>query len=236
MASLGGGDEEVLPPEPSAMPHQPELFHLELHAWMDAQQTLHGVRHDDYSQYHAYCTRRLHRLSHLVDAKKYLVCSSKYASSSSTTAATTTSTKAPKRHMYCSRLEDTFSSSSSDVIAVPHVNILWYLLVLSERAWAQSKELAKQGKRRQQVLAKLKRAVKWASLLVLKAQLACDPSTVDECRAYEAWIKANYALEQGNYRVSHSSSSSRRTHPLLLVHVWCRVERVIAVGYMGNTE
>ena len=199
-----GGDDKVMPPDESpapAMPHQ-ELFHLELHAWMDAQQTLHGVRHDDYSQYHAYCTRRLHRLSHLVDAKKYLVCSSKYASSSTTM--TTSTSKAPKRHMYCSRLQDTFSSSSSSDVAVPHVNILWYLLVLSERAWAQSKELAKQGKRRQQVLAKLKRAVKWASLLVLKAQLACDPSTVDECRAYEAWIKANYALEQGNYRVSHS--------------------------------
>jgi len=201
-----GGDDEVVPPESPAMPHQQELFHLDLHAWLDAQQTVHGVRHDDYSQYHAYCTRRLHRLSHLVDAKKYLVCSSKYASSSTTTMTTATTpstTKAPKRHMYCSRLEDTFASD----VAVPHENILWYLIVLSERAWTQSKELAKQGKRRQQVLAKLKRAVKWASLAVLKAQLACDPSTVDECRAYEAWIKANYALEQGNYHVSHYSGS-----------------------------
>jgi hypothetical protein len=177
--------EEGELPEP--LPPQQEVFQLDLHAWIEAQQTLHGVRHDDYGQYHGYCTRRLHRLSHLPDAKQHLVCSSKYAS-----------TKASKRHEYCSRMEDTLTVQ---VEFVPHVNVLWYLVVLSERAWAQSKDLAKQGKRRQQVLAKLKRAVKWADLLLQKAQISCDPSTVEECRLYQAWMKANYALEQFNYQV-----------------------------------
>lgn len=178
---MSGENEEKLEPPPPQ-----EIFQLDLHSWITAQQTLHGVRHDDYAQYHGYCTRRLHRLSHLPDAKKHLVCSSKYAAN-----------KAPRRHAYCSRIEDTLAAEY-----VPHENILWYLLVLSERAWAQSKELAKQGKRRQQILAKLKRAVKWAVLLLQKAQVACDSSTQEECRTYVAWMKANYALEQLDYQVS----------------------------------
>jgi len=200
-----------------------EIFHLELHAWLDAQQTVHGVRHDDYGHYHSYCTRRLHRLSHLVDAKKYLVCSSKYVTTTTTTTSATTTTTATtaatttttnnkktttnKRNAYCSRNLDTLSK---DVKAVPHINILWYLLVLSERCWAQSKEWSKQqqnqsngnGKKPSQILSKLKRAVQWAETLYEKSQIVCDSSTIEECYAYLSWMKANYALEQMNYQVS----------------------------------
>jgi len=99
------------------------MFHLEIHAWVDAQQTAHGVRHDDYAQYHAYCTRRLARLAH--GAKSDLVHSSKYASplplpspSPSTCTAiidqpsTTTKiakSKSKSRHAFCSRSHDTFA-------------------------------------------------------------------------------------------------------------------------------
>jgi hypothetical protein len=107
-----------------------ELFHLDIHAWVDVQQTSHGVRHDDYAQYHGYCTRRLSRLSHKPDdVKSYLVHSSKYASSSlsSTTTTTTTTTATAKtkptksktsRHAFCSRSHDTFALTQEVVVVV----------------------------------------------------------------------------------------------------------------------
>ena len=106
----------------SSTTDQQELFHLDIHAWVKRSQQSHGVRHDDFGQYHAYCTRRLSRLSHKPDdAKAYLVHSSKYASSlssSSALAETSTETAATKpkkkktaggRHAFCSRSHDTFA-------------------------------------------------------------------------------------------------------------------------------
>ena len=221
---------------------QQELFHLDIHAWLDAQQTSHGVRHDDYAQYHAYCTRRLSRLSHKPDdAKSYLVNSGKYASSSSTNTASGDGGGGGKpktaggRHAFCSRSHDTFAltkeveiiveeeekddggedstttptttTTTTKVVPnpVPHVNILWHLLVNAERSWAHANELQKQKvnkSKRQPVLKKLKRANKWAKLLVEKAKMSADEDTQRECEAYAAWMSANYALEQMQYQVS----------------------------------
>lgn len=171
-----------------------EIFHLDLHAWIEVQQNSHGVRHDDYGQYHGYCTRRLARLSHLPEAKKYLVCSSKFATVKSDIG------KGVSRHTFCSRQLDTFHE---DMTYVPHVNVLWYLLVLSERSWAHANQLQKQEKKsRSRVLKKLKKATKWATLLLNKAQLCADPTTLQECQAYASWIQANYALEKLDYQTA----------------------------------
>lgn len=182
---------ESTPEEP---PLQQEIFHLDLHAVIEAQQTAHGVRHDDYSQYHGYCTRRLARLSHWKDVKKHLVCSSKYA---------TVKSDHKARHAFCSRQVDTFQSTH-----VPHSNVLWYLLVLSERAWAQANHFSKQHQRRQLVLKKMKRAAGWADMLLQKANISCDESSIQECQAYASWMKANYALEKLDYEVSDTSFGS----------------------------
>jgi hypothetical protein len=208
-----------------------ELFHLDIHAWVDVQQTCHGVRHDDYAQYHGYCTRRLSRLSHKPDnVKSYLVHSSKYASSS--LSSTTTTTKPTKsktsRHAFCSRSHDTFALTQEIAIEeekedgedyttvattavvpvlVPHENILWHLLVSAERSWAHANELSKlktsnnKSIGRQPVLKKLKRANKWSKLLVEKAKTSADDETQRECEAYAAWMSANYALERMDYQV-----------------------------------
>jgi hypothetical protein len=146
-----------------------ELFHLDIHAWVDVQQTSHGVRgHDDYAQYHGYCTRRLSRLSHKPDnVKSYLVHSSKYATSSlsSTTTATKPTKSKTSRHAFYSRSHDTFALTQEVVVEeekedgedytaaaattaivpvpVPHENILWHLLVSAERSWAHANELSK---------------------------------------------------------------------------------------------
>lgn len=169
-------------------PIEQQIFHLDLHAVIEAQQAAHGVRHDDFAQYHGYCTRRLCRLSHLKDVKKHLVCSAKYA----TVKPEGTNNKA--RHAYCSRLADTFQSNH-----VPHINVLLYLLVQSERAWAQANQYSKESQKRQLILKKFKRASGWAEKLLQKAQVACDPTSIQECQAYASWMKANYALEQLDY-------------------------------------
>ncbi len=182
--------QDESPPEDCSQ--QQEIFHLDLHAVIEAQQTAQGVRHDDYAQYHGYCTRRLTRLSHLKDVKKHLVCSPKYA---------TIKPEHKARHAFCSRQTDTLQATH-----VPHINILWYMLVLSERAWAQANQYLKQHHRRQWVLKKLKKACGWAEMLVQKAQGACDEISIQECQAYASWMKANYALERLDYEVSNTTS------------------------------
>jgi hypothetical protein len=196
------------------------MFHLDIHAWIEAQQTAHGVRHDDYAQYHGYCTRRLARLSHEKEAKQYLVHSTKYASPLPASNPTETdhqdqNNKSPKkkksagsRHAFCSRSHDTLALSTQDEegnslpVPVPHINILWYILVSAERSWAHSNQLQKSGTaKRQQVLKKLKRASEWAKLLLEKAKTSADVSTVNECEAYCSWMSANYALERMKYQV-----------------------------------
>lgn len=205
MSGEAAEDDSSPPPPP------PELFHLDLHAWIETQQTSHGVRHDDYAQYHGYCTRRLSRLSHLPDAKKYLVASAKYATVKPTPGQ---GGGGGGRHAFCSRHKDTLSVDNDDgvgVVVVPHVNVLWYLLVLSERSWAHANQLSRDKKRRQQVLQKLKRATQWANRLLQKAQVSCDASTIQECQAYASWMAANYALEQLDYGVSTLSCTIHST-------------------------
>jgi signal recognition particle subunit SRP68 len=198
--SITAGDQTPVPDQ--------DIFHLDIHAWIEAQQTSHGVRHDDYGQYHSYCTRRLARLSHNREAKPYLVHSSKYASSvpvpsgedATSTANKKTSKKSSRgRHAFCSRSHDTFSKNNSHV---PHVNILWYLLVSAERSWAHANQIQKQHGKRQQVLKKLKRAKDWAHRLLEMATTSTDDSTIKECHAYVAWMSANYDMERMNYQVS----------------------------------
>eukprot|EP00980_Cylindrotheca_fusiformis_P023469 scaffold10507_cov128-Cylindrotheca_fusiformis.AAC.2 len=170
-------------------------FHMDLHGWIESQQTAHGVRLDDYAQYHAYCTRRLSRLAHHPDAKKYLVCSSKFAADKSTA-------KGKGRHAFCSRQSDTFNNKNEETgeLEVPHSSILWYLLVLAERAWAHANLLQKQKSKRQNVLRKLKKAQGWALKLLEMAKDHTDEVTYEECRAYARWMTANFALEKFDYQ------------------------------------
>ena len=165
------------------------IFHLDLHAWIESQQTAHGVRHDDFGQYHAYCTRRLSRLSHNKETKQYLVCSSKFATTS------TTNKQQRSRHAYASRKDDTFANPPQ------HESVLWYLVVSAERSWAHANLIKRQHGKRQMVLRKLKRASGWANKLKNMASGCTDSVTYMECQAYANWMAANLALEQFDYSV-----------------------------------
>lgn len=210
-------------------------FHMDIHKWI-AQ---HAPQHDDYAQYHVYCTKKLHRLAHQKDAKKYLVHSNKFVTVKVATEGGVGGGGAgggkPKRHAFCSRRGDTFSAvdkartndesgtgaqphdaegettnqETSLAVAVPHVNILWYLLVNAERSWANANEVQKSKGKRQTVLKKLKRAKDWADQLRVMAEeeqhhqqpKVVDPSTMKEIEAYCAWTTANFAMEKADYLV-----------------------------------
>ena len=206
--------------ESSSLNKQP-TFQLDLHAWIESQQTAHGVRHDDYGQYQAYCTRRLSRISHHPNAKQYLVCSSKYATATTTTtpSATTTTTSTTStnkqqqqqrsRHAYRSRKNDTFANNNDDSNnnsnnpnPPQHESVLWYLVVSAERCWAYANLIKRQRGRRQLVLRKLKKAKGWADKLRDMASCgSTDDITYLECQAYASWMTANLALEQFDYVV-----------------------------------
>lgn len=239
-----GGDASAADAPSAASAARPVVvYHMDVHSWMETQQTSHGVRHDDYAQYHAYCTRRMARLARKPsDAKQYLIHSGKYAPLPSGTGGK------PKggahRHAFCSRSQDTFGrggkgdadagntsnegSPEASPRVAPHVNVLWYLLVSAERAWAHANELqrarnsrtgggkaaaaaGKEGggnnnnnnnnRRHQPVLRKLRRAHEWATLLLDMAEASADRSTQLECHAYRSWTAANYALEKMEYQV-----------------------------------
>ena len=201
-------------------------FHLEIHSYIEAQQAAHGVRHEDYAQYHKYCTNRLKRISHKAEVKRHLVSSTKFAANKPsagagiTTAAATTGNKSRSRHAFASRkaeLLEAFAVGGSDSEKapqqLPHPGILWYFLMLSERAWASAKGKRQQttssssqqeggGGSRGQVLKKYKKARDWAKILVDIARGgSVDETTMRECEAYLAWIKGNYAMEKLDYAV-----------------------------------
>ena len=238
-----------------------EPFHMDIHKWI----MQHAPQHDDYGQYHSFCTNKLRRLKKQKDAKKYLAHSNKFVTvkvASAGPGGAGGGSAKPKRHAYCSRNGDTFaavytarhgndpSTASFDEEskgtgtdddntsptpkppkgpAVPHVNILWHLLVNAERSWANANEVQKSKGKHQTVLKKLKRAKDWAdqlkimatsssssssgadsdddgttatSSLVVHQPEIVDQMTMKEIEAYYSWTSANLAMEKGDYMVS----------------------------------
>lgn len=176
-----------------------EKFSLAVHATIDANQASHGLRHDDYKQYHAYCTRRLYRLRHNKAVRRDLVHSAAYVVG-----------EKKKRNAYCPR-EQTTSSE----------NALWVVIISAERAWAHSCELkaligsggstallaehekarSSPGKIRQHALSRLKRAKQLATQFEQLCEEACDERTIMEAKAYAGWMRGNWSLEVGDWKV-----------------------------------
>jgi hypothetical protein len=178
--------EEKREENPEEPPLQPQNFSLAIHAWMQQAQATHGIGHDNFGEYHGYCTRRLDRLRHHKEVKIDLVHNAKYS--------TTTASKGRPRHAYAPR-DDTDAME-----IVPHEEFLWVLLVQTERAWANGMELKNLGKK-QHCIRRLAKALSYAQKLETLAVKNCTPTTVKECQAYTAWIQASWALEKGRFKV-----------------------------------
>jgi signal recognition particle subunit SRP68 len=160
-------------------------------------QSAHGLRHDDYKQYHEYCTRRLSRIRHNREVRKELVHSAAYVSGEKT-----------RKHAYIPRdlPED-----------LNHENMLLVVLVDAERAWAHSCELkallheqlpknhekakAAPGSIRQHALRRLRRAQQLAIRFEDLCGLFSDVITQEEAKAYASWMRGNFALEVNDWKV-----------------------------------
>lgn len=108
-----------------------------LHSELSATHASHGVSHEDYDQYSAYCTRRLSRLRHGKPVKRELLHCRQYKNSLSTkldeNGKDTLSTSKAK-HAY--RAID-MNNIPSDVLST-HDNYFMEPLYCAERCWAQS--------------------------------------------------------------------------------------------------
>mmetsp|Transcript_19413 Transcript_19413/g.54909 ORF Transcript_19413/g.54909 Transcript_19413/m.54909 type:complete len:213 (-) Transcript_19413:322-960(-) len=191
---------------------EPQHLHLRLHAWLDLAQTSHGVRHDDYKQYHGYCTRRLSRLRHSDPSmKRYMLHSSKYQGKSAAAAgggamkSSASSGGGGKsksgggqqrnQHAYCPINEQHTQEIQGQPLQ--QEQLLWILLVQAERAWAQACELKQEhhqhmtSKQRSHVLRRLKKAQSYAQELHDLA--TCQDGNVTaltllEIRTYLSWL------------------------------------------------
>lgn len=171
---------------------------IPVHVTLDSMHGSHGLRHDDFKQYHMYCTRRLSRLRHHNSVRKDLVHSAAYVAGEKT-----------KRNAFCAR--DIPDAN------VDHENFLLVLLVDTERAWAHSNELKallheqlpKSHQRSKSTPSKLRkhavRRLRRAKQLSIEFKDLCekfaDDTTRREACAYAAWMSGNLALEVNEWKV-----------------------------------
>mmetsp|Transcript_7360 Transcript_7360/g.11162 ORF Transcript_7360/g.11162 Transcript_7360/m.11162 type:complete len:622 (-) Transcript_7360:97-1962(-) len=192
---------------------------IAIHSLIESCQASHGLRHDDYRQYHGYCTRRLSRLRHNRAVKKELVHSAKYVENK----------KSARKHAFCPR---DFPS------AIQHENMLLSLLLGSERAWAHSCEIraldgtqkrkagltaqnekarSSSGKIRQHSLKRLKRAKQLATELeqVVSKEFTehntVDEKTFLESQAYGGWMRGNYSMEINDWKTAFEEYAKAMT-------------------------
>lgn len=139
-----GNDSSAEAPQEEVQPKQ--QFSLNIFQTLDQAQSNHGIPHQDYAQYHKYCTDRLDRIRHFKAVKKQLVHNSKYVEGGSD----------GRRNVFCPR-------KTPEI--VEHEYVLWNLLVQAERAWAQASALqaSKESARHAYIQRRLNKAVKHAN-------------------------------------------------------------------------
>jgi signal recognition particle subunit SRP68 len=204
-----------------------EKFSLAVHQVIDLNQASHGLRHDDYKQYHSYCTRRLSRLRHARPVRRDLVHSAVYVSGAKM-----------RCNAYCPRND----------MKLNHENALWVVLLEAERAWAHSCELkalmatsgksstlaaeheksrSSPGKIRQHALRRLKRARQLATQFQELAEQVGDERTILEAKAYGGWMRGNWGLEVGDWKV-------RNKWICIFLECWCVYMRLTVLLFQQS--
>ncbi|KAF4675572.1 signal recognition particle subunit srp68 [Perkinsus olseni] len=145
---------------PSVPAHAP--FSLNILVKVKTMQQQNGLRHQDYHRYRQYCSRRLHRIRKA-----------------------TKLTNGRERFKKCV-IPDDFSLDK--VLEIP--------LVSAERAWAYSAELLgvyaqfieDKPALRYHGIGRLRKAVRYAQILLAMCRVHCDSRTVMEAEAYESFM------------------------------------------------
>lgn len=177
-------------------------IHIPIHSLVEAAQSHHGLRHGDYNQYRAYCTRRLSRLRHSKIVRNEV-------------AKITTSEKGSNkggRHAF----KPTPYYRDTDLaleIAKKHENFMLIELMSAERAWSYAMKLksdyddiksgaiiSKKEGSRKHFMQRFIKAVKFSDRLEEMAIESCDENTVIEAKAYAAWMRGNLSLEKADYK------------------------------------
>mmetsp|Transcript_10193 Transcript_10193/g.21284 ORF Transcript_10193/g.21284 Transcript_10193/m.21284 type:complete len:727 (-) Transcript_10193:75-2255(-) len=242
------------PTAPSAPPSPLRIY---LHSTLLTSHTLHGPAQEDYAQYSSYCTRRLSRLRHNRDVKKELLHCRQYKGAYSTRDATN-APAAGKGGKHAYRPID-MTNVPSPILA-SHVNFFLEPLYCAERCWASSlhfkalasgggdgregsgnalggrKKEVSPGKLRAQSIKRLRKAVKYATLLETLtlsryagpvgaegeedgeatkegdgAAPPVDEHTQMEAWAYASWMRGNLALEQNQWQVAYAEYQTAMT-------------------------
>ena len=213
-------------------------FHLSLFQTLGKAQSAHGIPLLDYAQYHAYCTKRLHRIRHHRDVRNRLVHNFKYRKQAPSQGSLDAGGGGGKkgrsrvpvggRHAFCPQ-----QSIPPDGI-IPHEYILWHLVFQAERAWAMACSLQsssnnnsansgsiintasnnknKKAKTKSHIISRLNKAVHWArNLEDAVVQRACaTPVTQREVQSYLMWMLGNQQLQREEYAAAFRFFSSSR--------------------------
>ena len=208
-------NEEVSSIVPSAN------FNIPIHSLLTNAQNSHGLlRHNDYSQYRSYCTRRLSRIRHAKPVRRNLTHGSKSAGASLTSSG---NKRGGGRHSFHPRLELTVEDNANE-----HVNYILDGLYSAERAWAHAMELrgeyeqllssskkkkknasvmgcknkkSSPGSVRQHSLKRLKKATKYVNQLEGIVNKVCNEVTALEMKAYGSWMRGNWFCEIQDWKV-----------------------------------
>ena len=126
----------------------PSNFNISIHYDLTNAQNEHGLRHDDYAQYHSYLSRRISRLRHAKGVRKNLTHYGSYkggagaetqvgslADATSSGVVATKSGQKVGKHAFHSRPRWSGSQANE------HKNYLLVELYSAERAWAHAMEL-----------------------------------------------------------------------------------------------
>jgi len=156
---------------------------LEILELIKTAQSQNGLRHNDYSRYHIYCTRKLRRLR---SAKKIDF------------------THAPAKGQ---GKKGSFAKNELTPDVVTDPRHLMIALFNSERAWASAMEIQqeegsgeKSADSHSHLLSRLRKAAKWADLLQGLCLVRCDARSGLEAEAYCAWIKSALSLVTSDWQ------------------------------------
>ena len=173
-----GSDNELLYKQASTMTKtaatatrdEPTMTESSIFAALEQMQSGHGIPHQDYAQYHTYCTQRLARLRRVKEVRPFLVHNPKYVTTTTTAEQqqhSKSSASSRRRHAYAARVRDEVPAELRQ-----HDSILWNTLMQAERAWAQACALQAKDKKNHHhhVQRRLHKARKLATRALLQQQ------------------------------------------------------------------